>query len=398
MRRRMLGGKKKDRLRRAVCLLAACVLALLLAPRPLAAGTEEDAAAQEEAYRQQIEEQMEAYGVDALEDSLPDEAREVLREMGVEGVEIETLASMDFGDILGALVPSLDKNIRKPLRAAGLILCVLLLCAVLGLFQPREEGASAAYHTVASLAAAACLLAPVAEFLVRIAGVLTAASGFMMGYVPVFGGMLVAQGTPTAAAGYSAAVLLVCELVSQGAKSLILPLAGIFLGLAALSGLSENAGVHRIPAAFKSVAKWVLGLGSTLVVGFLGIQTAIAASSDTMLLRGAKFAVSGFVPVVGGALSDALSVVAGSASLIKAGTGVFGILALAAILVPVIVEIALWLLGVKLCAAAAQLLDVPGVQRILQGVGDVIEIVFALFLSVASVFLISTAVMLSVKA
>ena len=72
--------------------------------------------------------------------------------------------------------------------------------------------------------------------------------------------------------------------------------------------------------------------------------------------------------------------------------------ALAAILVPVIVEIALWLLGVKLCAAAAQLLDVPGVQRILQGVGDVIEIVFALFLSVASVFLISTAVMLSVKA
>ena len=56
------------------------------------------------------------------------------------------------------------------------------------------------------------------------------------------------------------------------------------------------------------------------------------------------------MPVVGGAVSDALGSIVSSLSLVRGATGAFGILAVLLIALPVFAELLLWLMTLNLCA------------------------------------------------
>ena len=55
--------------------------------------------------------------------------------------------------------------------------------------------------------------------------------------------------------------------------------------------------------------KWILGFCMTLFTGLLTVHSLVTASADSAASRAVKFAVSSFVPVVGGALGEALRTV-----------------------------------------------------------------------------------------
>ena len=68
----------------------------------------------------------------------------------------------------------------------------------------------------------------------------------------------------------------------------------------------------------------------------------MTSAVDSTGARAARFMVSSFVPVVGGALGEALGTITGCVKMIKSGVTAFGLLAEGALFLPVLLECVLW--------------------------------------------------------
>ena len=74
---------------------------------------------------------------------------------------------------------------------------------------------------------------------------------------------------------------------------------------------------------FYKAVKWVLSIVMTIFVSLLTIQNLIGVAADNAGTKAVKFAVSNFIPVVGGALSDAYTTVQSCVKVLKSGVGAF---------------------------------------------------------------------------
>ena len=103
---------------------------------------------------------------------------------------------------------------------------------------------------------------------------------------------------------------------------------------------------------------------------------------------------AGFVPVVGSSLSEAFSVTVGSMNVIKSGVGIFGIVIILILFLPSLIKLLIWIFGMKIILFSAESLGTQGMQRVIKGVTDSLEMLLAIYVSLGAVFLISTALML----
>lgn len=98
---------------------------------------------------------------------------------------------------------------------------------------------------------------------------------------------------------------------------------------------------------------------------------ALASSADSVSVKGIKLLAGNTIPIVGGAIGDAYTSVLGSLNLIKGTVGAFGIFAIAAVNIPVITEMLLWMIAVNICSALCGLLGEENAAKVLDGVSGV---------------------------
>ena len=132
----------------------------------------------------------------------------------------------------------------------------------------------------------------------------------------------------------------------------------------------------------------------TIVVGFLTVQSLVASSSDNVTTKAAKFMISSTVPVVGGALSEALGTVKGCVSLLRSSVGYFGIFVVVATFLPLLLELVVWSLITKLGSLCSQLFSFKQLGGLLDGMGAAIGVMMALLCSYALLLILSTTILL----
>ena len=94
--------------------------------------------------------------------------------------------------------------------------------------------------------------------------------------------------------------------------------------------------------------------------------------------------VSGAIPIVGSAFSDAFSVIVSGAALVKNGVGAFGLLASRAIFLP-LCKAAAWLLICFLRGLAAEVLGPKPPASLLNGCAAALRLLIAAVCSVGAV-------------
>lgn len=105
---------------------------------------------------------------------------------------------------------------------------------------------------------------------------------------------------------------------------------------------------------FRSACKWFLGTAFFLFVTIIGISGITASVNDGISVRAAKFAVSKYVPIIGGYLSQGFDFVTAGNVLIKNALGSSAIVLIVLFAVPVISKLAVFTLTLKLTAAIAE--------------------------------------------
>ncbi|MCM1334581.1 MAG: stage III sporulation protein AE [Bacteroides sp.] len=337
------------------------------------------------------------YGGDELYSALPDEARAYLDEKGITP-DNNGAADLSIVEILSDLWDMFVENAEQPLKMFASIAAVILLTAVMsglkGSFdQPKTDYA---FTLVSSLAGTMIVAGFLSAALSGIDAALSAASDFLLAYVPVLAGVVAVGGQAATASVFTSVMMVVIELLTQAASKLLIPLSGMMLGVSAAGGLNPELKLDRIAAGLQKGIIWVLGLIMTVFIGVLTLQSSIASATDTFALRTARFAVSTGIPFVGGAVSEALATVKGSLSLVRSGIGSFGIVAVSCLLLPTMLHTLCYRLFLFLAEILSDLFSAEALGKIVRCGESVMSILIAIISCLFLFASVSTALLITV--
>ena len=306
-----------------------------------------------------------------------------------------------MGNVFKQIIKGAASYISKEVLESSRLLVELLFLGLLSTLLKNIQDAFSK-ESVSNIGYYACFLVMV----VLIIKSLTVAVGlgqatissmieFTNALMPSLIVLIAAVGGYTSAATLDPIVIAAGKVMSNVIADFVLPLTLIVVVLQIVNSLSDEIKVSNLAKLLADVGKWCLGLTVTVFVAIVSIRSSISATLDQVTVKTAKFAVDTFIPVVGKALSDAISTVAGYSLVLKDALGIIGLVFLITICVFPLLKIIVIALIYKLVGAVMQPVVDSRITSCLNNVGNSLTMVFASVLSVAVIFFIIIAIVIT---
>ena len=273
---------------------------------------------------------------------------------------------------------------RLLLEAVGLQIpeALALLCSLVGIMllsgmlHKLRDALSGNIGGGAALIFRLCLFALILSKAVGMIGWikehLNRLSLLMTGLIPVMGILYILGGNVTQAAASEGVLLMFLNLCEYITASVTPTVCGICLSFALLDAFGENlhSGFSVLCTTVKRWYIFLLGLIVFLLTLSLSGQTILASGTDSLGMKGLKYAVGQMIPVVGGGISATLSTVAGGVSLLRGAVGVSGVILVGLTLLPALVQLLLFRLCFGISAGIAALLGCDGEKRLMNEISS----------------------------
>ncbi len=339
----------------------------------------------------------ESSGADRLGDTLPDDIKDSLDSAGIDIADWQSLLSPLPKKLVSMLGDMARGSFLKPIKDMALIAGIVIL---VGLIKgtAAAENFSEPLNTVIGCAVAITVFASSAGVISQGVSAVKATSDFMLALIPVLAGIITAAGNPTLALTYGSFAMAAAQTAAQTAGNVIMPLCGAFSAFGVSASLSPELKLAKLTEMIKKLAIGVLSFAAAAFSTVLGLKSLLAGSADTLTSKGIKLALSSAVPIVGGALSDAYSSIIGSVALLKSTVGVFGVIAVVLMDLPVILQLTARILLLKLLGVLSSSMGDDASGEVLETLSSALTVINAAIIFTAALFIISTGIVISVKA
>jgi stage III sporulation protein AE len=371
------------------------LLCLLLLCMPVSAVSGSDASG-ESTLQEQFEEQLEASGADELIENAPEQVKESLYDLGLDTISFQKILSLSPKEFIPYFIDQVQTVIARPVKLLAIVVGIIVLCALMNALKQSmaKDKLKEVFQVVSILCICAAVITPVIDCISKTGKTIFDCSNFLISFVPVLSGVMTAGGQIVTATSYQVFLFWAAELVSVIVSRTLVPFLGIYLAIAITSSMNAEFRLDKIADSLKSFICWSLGGLLTVFVGILSIQGIVASSADTVSLKATKFLISSVVPVVGGALSDALGSVQSCVKLLKTSVGAYGIIIAVMTFLPLLIESISWLLVTKISQVVAEFLGVGGVTPVLKATSSVLGIILAIILCFMMLIIITTTIMM----
>lgn len=339
-------------------------------------------------------EQYETAGADSLSEALPDDTRRYFEENGIDPADYNWVSVITADNVFSHIWGFLKSGAKAPLKAGAEVTALILIAAALSAAQLKGGSINAALY-VAAAAAAGVIAVPVLSSVSAAANALKGISTFMLSFIPVFAVITAASGAAATSVSMSALLLTAAQGVSYISSFVIMPLMGGYMAVSISGSVSPLLKKSGIAVMIKRLALWITAFVSAVFVGILSIQTAVNASADTLSAKAAKFIIGSSVPVAGGVLSEALGTVTASMGLLKSSVGIYGAVACAGVILPLIAELLVWRAVLFVTAAVSELFSLNVIAEILRAADSVISTLIGIMLIAGAMFIISLAIVVT---
>ncbi len=319
----------------------------------------------------------------AVFDELPDDAREEADE--INDAKSVTERSVVLRDKLRPSYWAI--SILKWLRDAlfgtaapvSVILGVLVLSSLVGGLAGEGGSVAAKAFSVISSAvvslevtkAAAATVETVTSFMTRLCAMMNA-------MLPVMNAVYLSSGRVTQMAVNSSALMTYITVTDNLSTSFLAPAAGALLAIVCASAISGKVNLSPVVETLKKGLLIAITFMTVIFSFVMGIQSSLAAGADSLAARTVKFAVEGTVPIVGGAVSEAISTVGASLSMIRRVSGATGIVLILLILIPAFIRLCAAKFSLFICKTAADLLGCEGPSNVMAGASSALSVFAAL--------------------
>lgn len=176
---------------------------------------------------------------------------------------------------------------------------------------------------------------------------------FFIRFFPAFCIIVATSGATATSLSVDTTLLTLAQGLNYITDLIFIPLVNCFLALGICSGIRQELNISSVIDALKKFITAMISTLSAIFVSILSVKTAVAAKTDALGLRSMRFAINSVVPVIGSSISEGLLSIQGYSSLIKSGVGVVGIIAVAAIFLPALIEVNLWRVVLSLSCICA---------------------------------------------
>ncbi len=313
-------------------------------------------------------------GTAALEDGLPSEAREVLK-------DYDFLGTGDVDSLMVRLGEEIGRQFQKWLtgaaRSAVVMLVIVTLCSLVSAFFPN--GQAPGYVTIGGvLAIVTAVITDSDAFIQQGVETLYRLKDFSGLLLPCLAGAAAAGGaTVSAGAKYGAAMLFMHILLTV-CVDWIAPLISVYLACV----IGRAAFESNAFTAMANLVKWVCLTALTLLVvvftAYLSISGLISASGDQLTTRFTRAAISTALPVVGKMVSDAAATVVAGMGLVRNSIGIFGAIAVVCVGLTPFISMGLRYLLFKAAAAAASIFPDQRFSALIDGIGTAFGMMIAM--------------------
>ena len=330
-------------------------------------------------------------GADELYDLLGEDAKKILEEFDIDMSEADWVSHLDPESVFKLITEFFKSGFKKPLLCGGGMLAVILVMAAANTFDGFKVYNDAVSYVFVLISAAGVLL-PLFSLIESCAQAVKGISALMLGFVPIYSGMLMLSGQGATASGMSFLLLAAASGVSNFSSFVIVPLMSCYLGIGLAGSVMPMGGTGRLGELIKKAAMWLFSLTTTIFLGLLSIQTAVNRAADNLGVKTLKFMIGSFVPVAGGALSDSFTTLLGSVRLLKTSVAMFVVVGIAVTVLPIVIELLAWRIIIYFTEAAAELFGVGLKTDILRAADCVLAVLLGVMLFTATLFIISLGV------
>lgn len=235
-----------------------------------------------------------------------------------------------------------------------LAICLLknILCGVTGDFF--NNSTSEVVHTVCYCSIVIVLVSGVFTIVSAVADTIELLTNFANAIFPVLLALLSALGGAGSVGGYSPLMAVFCSTIMKMTTAVVLPAFVACIVFSIVGNVSKSVKLDKLANFVRSASGWLIGISFGLFGTFLTVQGISGGVVDKFGFNVAKFAVSSYVPILGGYLSDGFDLLTASVVIVKNALGYVGAIILCCIVVFPLVKVVVFSLSLKLCGAIAE--------------------------------------------
>lgn len=240
-------------------------------------------------------------------------------------------------------------------EASGICISIILVTVLVRMMRVVSDKNKKAMDIVCCVGISLLFLNSAQSLISLAAQTVTELSEYGKLLIPVMASAMAAQGGVTGSTAIYTGTLACNTFLSSLIGNILVPLVYIFLALSVSGAALDEELLKKMAGGMKWLCTWSLKTILYIFTGYIGITGVVSGTTDAAALKAAKLTISGTVPVVGGILSDASEAVLVSAGLAKNAAGIYGILAMLAVVLGPFLKIGAHYLMLKCTAAVCQI-------------------------------------------
>ncbi len=299
-----------------------------------------------------INEQYESSGAQELIGELPEETQEMLESLGIDQVGFSQINNISFKKLIEMIRDIVTGQIESPFRFLAIMTGILILISISKTIVPAES--NRAVDLACALFFIIATMSTLMSYSTYIMSAIDTSYKFMLSFIPVFTAVIAVSGNPAAAANYNTVAMIIAQSASSFTNSFLIPLVIMFIALSISTAISPALNMEELLEMLKKAIIWLLTAVCTIFTGYLSLKGILVSSADTVAVKSGKALVGSLVPIIGSGLSESYSSILGGMSVLKNTIGIFGILVVGLINIPVLIQAGLWIVSIYLTAFVAE--------------------------------------------
>ncbi|MGN0173244.1 MAG: hypothetical protein ACI39F_02285 [Acutalibacteraceae bacterium] len=335
----------------------------------------------------------EDYNLDELYENSPDDVKDIVDDFEIspsDPFSYQKIFSKEGFEYLKEYVLS---NLAYPLKYLSIMLISIIVCAICGTFTDNSLQINHSVNLVCVLAVTSVLIYPISSIITEVVSTVNTVTVFMNVFIPVFAGILIACLKSGTSAAYSSVMFFTCEAISYCCNTIVLPFSNCFMALSVASGISETSRLNGIIKLLKKAAFILLTAAMTVFLAVLSMQSFVTNTADNAASKTAKFLISSFIPIVGSSVSEALSSLKGCISILKSSAGIYAVIAILIMLLPLILKIVVFKLLLVFCSDISEVFFVGSIKNITDALNSALSIVLSVAICVLIMFIFSVTIL-----
>ena len=248
-------------------------------------------------------------------------------------------------------------------------------------------------HIVCYAGVITVLTSGVIGIIKTVVGTINALSKFAEAVFPVLLTLLSSVGGATSVATYSPMLAVLSGGIIKIIVNIIVPAFIATIVFSVVGNLSKTVKLEKLTGFIKTASTWLISVVFGLFATFLTVQGIAGGVVDKFGFNVAKFALSGYVPILGGYLSDGFDLISASIVIVKNAFGYFASMVLVGVILFPLLKVMAFSLTLRFVSAIVEPIGDERVAKLLHSLATNINLLITALAGVGFLFFIMTMLM-----